>query len=173
MIRKSIITLILVFATFPVLFSQSGNKIIKDPLGGGEMLYGEIDTSALSKPPFSDWFIRGLETYSPDTETIVRLINTMAPEYYYVIVMGTWCPDSRREVPRMLSVLYSAGVPASHITIYAVDRELKARRTPVRDLDIEKVPTLIVSLKDEEAGRIIESPVVSVEKDLLNILPGN
>ena len=147
MIRRSIITLIFVFAAIPALLSQSGNKIIRDPLGGGEMLYGEIDTSALSKAPFSDWFIRGMDTYNPDTETIVRLINNMAPEYDYIIVMGTWCPDSRREVPRMLKVLYTAGVPVSHITLYAVDRKLKARRTPVQDLNIKKVPTLIVSLK--------------------------
>ena len=113
------------------------------------------------------------DSYDPDTETVIRLINNMAPEYHYVIVMGTWCPDSRREVPRMMKVLYTAGVPESGITIYAVDRDMKARRTPVHDLDIQKVPTLIVSRDGIEKGRIIESPEVSIEKDLLKILSGN
>ena len=137
------------------------------------MLYGEIDTAALSHPPFSEWYTSGYKGYVPDTQTIVRLINNMAPEYHYVIVMGTWCPDSRREVPRMMKVLDTAGVPGTGIIIYAVDRDMKARRTPVRNLNIQKVPTLIVSKDGIETGRIIESPEVSIEKDLLKILSGD
>ena len=140
MVRKSVTVLTLLFFYIPALLSQAGNRIAKDPATGRELLYGEIDTAALSHPPFSEWYTPGYNSYVPDTQTIVRLINNKAPEYHYVIVMGTWCPDSRREVPRMMKVLFTAGVPESVITIYAVDRDMKARRTPVRILIYKKCP---------------------------------
>jgi thiol-disulfide isomerase/thioredoxin len=173
MARKSIFTVILLLLTLPSLFSQRDFKIVKDPVTGKEMLYGKIDTASLKKSPFSEWYDHGYASYQPDTDTQIKLINAMAPEFNYTIVMGTWCPDSRREVPRMMKVLDEAGVPASHITMYAIDRKLKARHTVVQNLNIERVPTLIVTLKGEELGRIVESPVNSVEKDLLGILSGD
>ncbi len=172
MIRKSILAFVILILTIPAVLSQQEYKTVRDPLSGSPMLYGKIDTAALDQPPFSEWFKPGLKAYNPDTETVIRLINNMAPEYDYIIVMGTWCPDSHREVPRMIRVLDAAGVPASKITIYAVDRKLKARHTPVKNLDIHNVPTLIVSKDGKEAGRIIESPKTSVENDLLRILSG-
>ena len=36
--------------------------------------------------------------------------------------------------------------------------------------NIQRVPTLIIYHKRKELGRIIESPVVSIEKDLISIL---
>ena len=161
-----------IMVTIPVVMSQTTTKTVKDPLTGKEMLYGKTDTAAFSLPPFSEWYIPAFSAYSPDTETLVRLINAMAPEYTYVIVMGSWCPDSRREVPRMIKVLDEAGVPSSNIQIYSVDRKLRAKHTPVKQLNIQKVPTLIVSMNGHETGRIIESPKDSVEQDLLHILSG-
>lgn len=150
-----------------------GQKIVRDKLTGNPMLRGQINAGALAEPPFSEWYDPGYSQYTPDTNTIIRLINNQAPEYKYTIVLGTWCPDSRREVPRMMKVLNEAGVPASRITLYAVNRKMKAPRTPVRSLHIKAVPTLIVSREGEEYGRIIESPETTVEEDLLKIISGN
>ena len=171
---KIILTFVLIFLAMTEVFPQVKYKTVKDPLSGREMLVGTIDTSILHREPFSEWFTPGYSSYQPETTTVLQLINAMAPEYSYVIVMGTWCSDSKREVPRMMKVLDEAGVPASHIEIYAVDREKKARHTPVNDLHIDRVPTLIVyNMEQNELGRIIESPTKSIEEDLLDIISGN
>jgi hypothetical protein len=39
-------------------------------------------------------------------------------------------------------------------------------------LNIERVPTFIFLKNKVEAGRIIETPVTSLEQDMLNILTG-
>jgi uncharacterized protein (DUF1015 family) len=41
------------------------------------------------------------------------------------------------------------------------------------ELEIEKVPTFIVYRNGEEIGRIIETPIKSMEEDLYEILKNN
>ena len=169
--KKNILLILLIFLSVPIVFAQR-NKTVKDPVSGQPMLYGAISIDALREKPFSEWFDPGYQKYNPDTNTIIRLINNQAPVYHYTIVLGTWCPDSRREVPRMLKVLDETGVPPSNIALYAVNREKKARHTPVKNLDIKAVPTLIISHDNLEIGRIIETPKTTIEGDLLTIIGG-
>jgi thiol-disulfide isomerase/thioredoxin len=89
------------------------------------------------------------------------------------IVMGTWCPDSRREVPRFMRVLYQLKFPSENVTFIGVDNSKVA---PIGDFDkfnIQRVPTFIFLKNKVEAGRIIENPVTSLEQDMLNILNRN
>ena len=89
------------------------------------------------------------------------------------IVMGTWCPDSRREVPRFMRILDVWQFPASKVTFIGVD---DAKLSPVGEydkLDIQRVPTFIIYKNNIEAGRIIENPKTSLEQDMVNILTRN
>jgi thiol-disulfide isomerase/thioredoxin len=84
--------------------------------------------------------------------------------------MGTWCPDSRREVPRFMRVLKETGFPADKVTLIGVDN---VKFSPIDNYDglgIERVPTFILYKNNVEAGRIIENPVTSLEQDMVNIL---
>jgi thiol-disulfide isomerase/thioredoxin len=88
------------------------------------------------------------------------------------IVMGTWCPDSRREVPRFMRVLNAWQFPTDKLTFIGVD---DTKQSPVGEydkLDIHRVPTFIIYKNNLEAGRIIENPATSLEQDLVNILTG-
>jgi hypothetical protein len=87
--------------------------------------------------------------------------------------MGTWCPDSRREVPRFLHVLDLWKFPPEKVTFIGVD---DAKISPVGEytgLGIQRVPTFILYKNNIEAGRIIENPVTSLEQDIVNILKRN
>ena len=86
--------------------------------------------------------------------------------------MGTWCSDTRREVPKYLKVLDLWIFPSGGITYIGVD---EAKQSPVGEytnLDIVRVPTFIVYKNNIESGRIIENPVTSLEQDMVNILTG-
>jgi hypothetical protein len=52
----------------------------------------------------------------------------------------------------------------------AVDREKKGGEFCLADFEINLVPTFIFTQQGNEIGRIIETPVVSLEQDLLNII---
>jgi thiol-disulfide isomerase/thioredoxin len=89
---------------------------------------------------------------------------------------GTWCGDSRREVPRVVRLLDELGFPRERIELIAVDAvEGKQKRSPGGEeigLEIYRVPTLIVRRGGKEVARIVEFPVLSLERDLLAILSG-
>jgi thiol-disulfide isomerase/thioredoxin len=84
--------------------------------------------------------------------------------------MGTWCSDSRREVPRMLKVLDIIGFPKENLSIINVDRNKKGIADEADDLNIELVPTFILYEDEKEIGRIIETPEETLEKDLVRIV---
>ena len=87
--------------------------------------------------------------------------------------MGTWCPDSRREVPRFMKILDLWKFPGEKVTFIGVDNAKLAPVGGYDKLEIERVPTFIIFRNKVETGRIIENPVTSLEQDMLNILTGN
>ena len=87
--------------------------------------------------------------------------------------MGTWCPDSRREVPRFMRIVEEIGFPADRIVFVGVDNTKLAPVGGYDTLNIERVPTFIFLRNKVEAGRIIETPVTSLEQDMQIILTGN
>ena len=88
--------------------------------------------------------------------------------------MGTWCGDSRREVPRMLKILDYCGIKPEQVKIVMVSNaDSLYKQSPnheERGLNILRVPTLIVYENTTEINRVIEYPVESLEKDLLRIM---
>ena len=86
------------------------------------------------------------------------------------IVFGAWCGDSKEQVPRFLKVLDFLKYNVDYISLIAVDRSKTAGDVPTADLKIEKVPTFIMMREGREIGRIVETPAVTLEKDLLDII---
>ena len=150
---------------------QSLNREITDSKGN-KILLGRCSRERLQQEPYGNWFNKNYADYKMDTATCGMLKPNLAGKEF-VIFMGTWCGDSRREVPRMLRVLDYCGIKPSRIKLIMVSNQDSAyKQSPSheeRGLEIHRVPDLIVYKKKEETGRVIESPVVSLEKDLLAI----
>jgi hypothetical protein len=121
----------------------------------------------------------------PDTVTIddasAKALATVPPGAHVLAVIGTWCSDSRREIPRLYRALDVAGLTDTTampftLDIVGVDRD---KKSPGLTLDVAYVPTFIVTRPDpsapngqREVGRIIESAPNGIEKDLLSLLDG-
>ncbi len=139
---------------------------------GNKMLLGENSKEKLQQEPYGTWFNKNYAEYKLDT-TACGLLKSKLAEKQFEIFMGTWCSDSRREVPRMLRILDYCGVKPSHIKLIMLSNEDSAyKESPSHEengMEIHRVPDLIVFEKKKETGRIIESPVESIEKDLLAI----
>jgi thiol-disulfide isomerase/thioredoxin len=133
------------------------------------MLIGISDIGALkSDTSFSKWFNEEYETYHLNTKDLKEL-SGFDSTYSIIIVMGTWCSDSRREVPRFIKILDTLNYPVSKIKMIYVDREKKDMDGSVDSLYIKLVPTIIIYNEGKELGRIEEAPEETLEKDLIRI----
>jgi thiol-disulfide isomerase/thioredoxin len=133
-------------------------------------LLGYLSPSQFSQPPHSEWYIKGYDEYQPEQKAITNLQTIKVDDLSITVVMGTWCPDSRREVPRFMRILDLWQFPPGKVTFIGVDN---TKLAPVGDFDrleIERVPTFIILKNNVEAGRIIENPETSLEQDIINIL---
>jgi len=135
-------------------------------------ILGYFNPERLTHYPYSTWYLKGFDDYQLNTDALNKLLDINKDELSIKIVMGIWCPDSRREVPRFMRVLDAWQFPLTKVTFIGVD---DAKQSPVGEylkLNIERVPTFILYKNNIEAGRIIENPTTSLEQDMVNILTG-
>ena len=139
-------------------------------------LLGRIERSQLEGEPYSVWFRPGYDGYEPNAAVLDELRHVGHRGVSVSLFFGTWCGDSRREVPRLLKLLDRSGFDPRDIRLIAVDDADEAlKRSPggeEQGLEIYRVPTTIVWRDGAEAGRIVEFPARSLERDLLAILAG-
>lgn len=150
--------------------SQEVNKTVFSEATNSVILIGHCNRDAFVMPEFQTWFDEGYENYVPDQKIIHELSAVSKNNLSITIVMGTWCPDSRREVPHLYRILDEIGFPEDQIELINVNRVKLVPGEDISKYNIERVPTIIVYKNNKETGRIIESPTKSLEEDLLQIL---
>lgn len=147
---------------------------IKDK-NGNDMLWGDCKKEALEQAPYNTWYIKTYKAYTVDS-SLMDVLQKGLKNKTYTIFFGTWCGDSQREVPRMLKILAHYGVQPKQIKLVAVSNHLDAYKQSIgreeKGLYIHRVPTLLITKGKKEFGRIIESPVESLEKDMAKIITG-
>ena len=161
---------------FAYKFYPSSNipeGMIEDPNTGKPMLLGEVLIDELKQEPFSEWYNDEFDNYELDVELLGAISEPN--QYNYELFLGTWCGDSRREVPRLEKIFIELGIDFNKITIITVDREKASPNNEHKGKDIRYVPTLIVKSDNVEIGRIVESPsseTATLESDLFEISLG-
>lgn len=148
------------------------NQLAKDSQGN-DMLTGKCTRSALLQFPFVNWFKPNYDSYVVDSFTC-NFVKPLLAGKSITIFMGTWCGDSKREVPRVLKMLDCCGVSEKDLTLIMVsNKDTLYRKSPQHEevgRNIVRVPTIIIEQKGVEVGRIVEFPKTSLEKDMLSIL---
>lgn len=154
---------------FPVL---PGHGRAEEPPAPAEpqLLVGPVTREQIEAAS-PDW-VRAEVAAAPDAAAAQALAG-VEPGAEVTVFLGTWCGDSRREVPRLWKALDAAGgsVPFQ-IRYIAVDRQKKEPAADVTASGIRFVPTFLVSRGGQEVGRIVEQAPHSVENDLLALLTG-
>lgn len=153
-------------------------KTYKDKKGNKNIIGKFSIEDLLKAPEFSIWYHHEYENYTVDPffKQNKRVLQKLFKHKIVTIFMGTWCSDSRREVPRFMKIIDFLKIPRSHITLIGVNRQKQTFSGEELGKNIIKVPTFIFYKKDMirrkfiEIGRIVESPVKSLEKDIYKIL---
>ncbi len=171
--EMSMKNIIFTMTTLLMLFGckEVVNKVTVDEKTGRPMLVGVTDRSAFELPDFSEWYNNKYIGYEPD-EFILEQIKELSDSIDIQIFMGTWCSDSRREVPRFLKILDGIKYEQNKLQIVNVDRKKRSPTHEERNNNIEFVPTFVFYKNEIEIGRIVEFPIITLESDLLSVLLG-
>jgi tetratricopeptide (TPR) repeat protein len=139
-----------------------------------EILYGAITKENLMAAPFDKWFITNYDTYEPNAGVVSSLKKLNTKDISVQIFLGTWCGDSKREVPRFMKVLNELSFPLQKVQIVALGGgDSLYKQSPQHEEDgkgIFRVPVFIFYKNGLEINRINEYPAFSLEKDILTIL---
>lgn len=164
---------ILLFLTsVTIVAAQDSTRVVQDEETGKPMLIGSCSREAFSDTSFAWWFNSEYDNYNPDSVTVKEIAYNY-DDVKTTIVMGTWCSDSREQVPRFFKVMDEAGYPADNVNIICVNREKKDFSGMVDSLNIELVPTFIFYKAGKELGRLVETPKQTMEEDIFEILTGS
>lgn len=135
-----------------------------------DMLIGEFHKEDLMEKPFSSWFKPRYEEFSPDPESM-NTIKTNIGEYHIKLLMGTWCGDSKREVPKLLKILDLANYDYENIEMVAVDYNKTTPSKIEEELEVHRVPTIIFYKNGKEVNRFVEyAQEESIEEDIAKIV---
>lgn len=93
--------------------------------------------------------------YVPDPAAVVA-IKAGARDVTVLLIMATWCPDSKRELPRYFAIMDAAGVSDSTLTMVGVDRTKKDGEGLTEKWGITRVPTFVFFRNGQEIGRVVE-----------------
>jgi len=136
-----------------------------------EILLGEFTQSDLEKEPHSRWFTPGYENYKPEKEAL-KSIKKNIQDYEILMFMGTWCGDSRYEIPKFFKLLDEVEFDKKNLKNIAVNRAKKAPGDLDEKYNIHRVPTIIFMKDGKEVNRFVEYAVENLEKDIAEIIAG-
>ena len=149
-----------------VLIGCSGSK----EAATEKMALGPVKESELISADYEP-FKATFDTVHVD-QMVVDMIGQVKGDVDVQVFFGSWCKDSKREVPRFLKVASKAGISDEKIKLYGVDRTKKSPDGLTEKYNIQLVPTFIFLKNGEEIGRITETPHTTIEGDMIQILAG-
>ena len=104
------------------------------------------------------------------------MLASATGNYRIVTVLGSWCHDSQREVPRLVKVLDKLDDPIFTHEMIGVDRTRRIDDTELAastgvERTVDRVATIVVFDSDGvELGRVVETAEKPIEELLVDFL---
>jgi thiol-disulfide isomerase/thioredoxin len=172
---KRTVTFFVLLISLNFSFSQTLNSLSLDAKGK-EVLLGKINKKGLTSNSFNTWFSKNYDDYLVNTK-IVKQLKDSINQYEIKAFLGTWCGDSKKEIPRLYKILDKTKFPENQLQVIAVNRTEEAyKQSPNHEekgLNIHRVPTFIFYKNGKEVNRIVEHPKETLERDILKIITDN
>ncbi|MBW1297090.1 thioredoxin domain-containing protein [Aquimarina litoralis] len=169
---KTTIQLLFIVLLGSSCYSQTFNQETVNEKGV-QNLTGKINFERLNSSPYNTWFSANYESYTPN-EKVLQTVKKNLHEYTIKIFMGTWCGDSKREVPRFYKILNTVDFPLDRLTCVAVQSDREHYKQSIggehEGLNIHRVPTFIFYKDGKEINRIVEEPKNTLEEDIKAII---
>lgn len=173
LIMNKQIFILISFFFFNIGFAQKTKGLVTNEKGKS-MLLGKVNRASFNHEDFN-WFSKNYRAYLSN-DKITKLLKKELKPYKIKVFFGSWCGDSKRNVPIFLKILDESNFPKENIEFIALDRKDEAyKQSPNREekgLNIHRVPTFIFYKNGKEINRIVEHPKETYERDLLKIVQG-
>ncbi|MCK0130514.1 thioredoxin family protein [Flavobacteriaceae bacterium F08102] len=164
-------TLLLFVAVVSIQWNSTAQQKITITQQRPVDLVGIKEKSDLQQAPYTRWFNQNYNQYSLD-EVSISKIKKHLKGITIKGFMGTWCEDSKREIPRFYKIMETTGFNLKNFELIAVNHAKKTPDNLQEGLHIIRVPTLIFYKNNKEIGRIVEYPRETLEKDIAKIISG-
>jgi thiol-disulfide isomerase/thioredoxin len=136
-------------------------------IAGERMIIGPVAYEDILEY-FPAW--KKADEHAQSTDEVISGIKGINIPLDIQCFLGTWCSDSRQEVPPFMKSLALAGNPHIRIELYGVDRQKDDPDHLGTANNIEWVPTFIVKRDGVEIFRMVEFPETTFAEDLLTNL---
>ncbi len=175
--KRTILLVLLFLGSTPNTHSQTAQNLTPTHAQLQHLL-GKTTIEQLRAEPFSEWFTKNYNEYEPNMQVVKRFaeadVKKLLPTLQITVVYGTWCGDSKREVPRFLKLAEQLGLKPQQITLIGVDNtDSSYKQSPnheERAFNVFRVPTFIITQNGREIERITEFPVTTLERDLYSVV---
>ena len=166
---KKFIFLILTAMIFSC--NNSINKKKSEPEEYTDII-GIFERKELSNNPHAEWFNQNYSDYNLDKKTLDKL-KPLFEDIEITVFMGTWCSDSRKEIPVFFKLIDKLRINENSIELIGMTLEKTTPDSLELNQNLINVPTFIFKKDGKEINRIVEFPLETIEKDILEILTTN
>ena len=135
-------------------------------------IIGVFERKELANNPHAEWFNQNYSDYNLDKETLNKL-KSLFEDIEITVFMGTWCSDSRKEIPVFFKLIDKLRINENSIELIGMTLEKTTPDSLELDQNLINVPTFIFKKDGKEINRIVEFPLETIEKDILEILTTN
>ena len=129
--------------------------------------FGLLSKSLIIDHDSYTWFPKQYDAYHPNLN---GFDSANLKQISIKIFMGTWCHDSKREVPRLYKILDELYYDYENFEIIGLTKDKKGYFQDYASFGITNTPTIIFYRNDVEIGRIIEEPKGSLENQMARII---
>ena len=137
-----------------------------------DIIDGKVDKDYLFNSSNTKWFPENYNSY--ETDIFLSENNFDNLDLYKIeLYMGVRCHDSEREIPRLIKILDEINFPDKQLNIFLLKRDKTSDYGYEKDKNITNTPTIIFYKDSIEINRIVEFPIETIEKDILEILTTN
>ena len=160
---------ILILLTCVITMNAQMSRTISDDKSGKSIMYGECNKDSFLRADFAEWFNKEYNSYKVNDTVFAENYETTFDSIK--VFLGSWCEDSQREVPRFIKIMETFPFFYNvEIRYFCVDRAKKCDVINPEDYYVDLVPTFIFYKRGEELCRIIETPRVTLENDIKDLL---
>src|SRR5262245_42073369 len=112
---KSLLCLALTGSLLVSIFSMAAQTTDTDTILEGRLSQKEVASRY-------SWFEDGKREYLLDESTVKALLP-YSRQLRFIVVMGTWCADSRKHVPPFYRLMEALHIPEKRVELIGVDRK--------------------------------------------------
>jgi thiol-disulfide isomerase/thioredoxin len=135
-------------------------------------LIGYLKKTDFLNGKHKNWFSKNYDNYTPDPK-IVHKIKKKLNNISIKSFIGSWCHDSKRELPRFYKIMELTGFDLeNNFKMIGITIGKKTPTNLQKGFTIKYTPTFIFFRDGKEIGRFVEHSKKTIEKDILKILRG-